>query len=122
MIIFGPKNAAYDIDIGAVMLSDWYHEDYFTLVEGVVGNGSSGVPVVTAPLSDNNLINGKMDYTCSTADSTPCTDDAGISKFIFTTGKTHRLRLINTGAEGLQRFSIDGHNVCSCDHFMTIQC
>ncbi|KAJ0327146.1 hypothetical protein COL5a_006323 [Colletotrichum fioriniae] len=31
--------------------------------------------------------------------------------FKFQTGKTHRLRLINSGAEGTQRFSIDGHTL-----------
>jgi hypothetical protein len=55
-----------------------------------------------------------MDFNCSTkaaGDNTPCTNNAGISKFKFTTGKTHRLRLINAGSEGIQRFSIDGHNL-----------
>ncbi len=35
--------------------------------------------------------------------------NAPLSKFRFTKGKTHRLRLINAGAEGIQRFSIDNH-------------
>jgi FtsP/CotA-like multicopper oxidase with cupredoxin domain len=65
-------------------------------------------------LSDNNLIDGKMNFDCSTVapgDNTPCTDRAGISKFKFQTGKTHRLRLINSGADGVQRFSIDQHTL-----------
>ena len=67
-----------------------------------------------APNSDNNLINGKMNFDCSTVaqgDKTPCTNNAGLSKFKFKSGKTYRLRLINAGAEGIQRFSIDGHNM-----------
>jgi len=63
-------------------------------------------------VSDNNLINGKMNFDCSTVaagDKTPCTNNAGISKFRFKKGKTHRLRLVNSGAEGVQRFTIDGH-------------
>lgn len=66
------------------------------------------------PASDNNLINGKMDFNCSTmpnGDTHQCMDNAGLAKFKFTTGKTHRLRLINAGSEGNQRFSIDGHNL-----------
>lgn len=39
------------------------------------------------------------------------TPNAGISKFKFTTGQKHRLRLINAGAEGIQRFTIDGHTM-----------
>lgn len=42
-----------------------------------------------------------------------CTPDSEISKFRFKKGKTHLLRLVNTGAEGLQYFSID-------DHVMTV--
>lgn len=64
--------------------------------------------------SDSNLINGKMNFNCSSVspgDNTPCTSNAGVSKFHFKRGKTYRLRLINAGAEGLQRFSIDGHSM-----------
>ena len=45
------------------------------------------------------------------SNSAPGTNNAGISKFQFTTGKVHRLRLINSGAEGIQKFSIDGHSM-----------
>ncbi|KAL6720298.1 hypothetical protein ACLMJK_002219 [Lecanora helva] len=104
MIIHGPKNAAYDIDVGPVLLTDWYHKDYFSLVEQVMET-PGGPP----PFSDNNLINGKMNYNCSLiTDGTHCTPNAGLAKFKFTSGKKHRLRLINAGSEGLQRFTIDG--------------
>ena len=39
------------------------------------------------------------------------TPNAGLAKFEFTTGKTHRLRLINGGSEGTQRFTIDNHTM-----------
>ncbi len=70
-----------------------------------------------------------MDFDCSlVTDGTPCkssaeavtanfmltlsgTSNAGISKFRLQSGKTHRLRLINSGAEGIQKFSIDGHTL-----------
>jgi FtsP/CotA-like multicopper oxidase with cupredoxin domain len=74
----------------------------------------TGAALNPAPASDNNLINGKMNFDCTTvaaSDKTSCNSNAGISQFKFTTGKTHRLRLINAGAEGLQRFSIDGHTL-----------
>ena len=41
MIIHGPKNVPYDIDVGPVFITDYYHTDYFTLVEGVVGTDVS---------------------------------------------------------------------------------
>lgn len=104
--IYGPKTAAYDIDLGPIVLDDYYHLDYFSILENVMGTNLS----VIAPFSVNNLINGKGQYNCSLiTDGTPCTTNAGYSKFQFQSGKTHRLRLINAGAEGIQKFSIDDH-------------
>ena len=119
MIIYGPENTNYDIDLGPVMLTDYYHPQYYDLVEDVMGTN----PALFTPRSDNNLINGKMNYNCSlVTDGTPCQDNAGLSRFRFAPGKKHRLRLINAGAEGLQKFSIDGHtlNVMAND-FVPIQ-
>ena len=71
-----------------------------------------GVPPNPLPQSDNNLINGKMNYDCSQPSvGGNCTSNAGLSKFKFQTGKSHRLRLINAGAEGIQRFTIDNHTM-----------
>ncbi|RMZ66481.1 multicopper oxidase [Pyrenophora seminiperda CCB06] len=100
IVIHGPKHEEYDIDVGPVMLEDWFHADYYTLVNNTM-NGRF-------PPSNNNLINGRMNYPCDET-SFPCTPNAGISKFRFESGKKHLLRLVNTGAEGNQKFSIDGH-------------
>ncbi len=106
MIIHGPPNALYDHDLGPVMVTDYYHKDYNTIVEEVMGTDLTQI----APYSVNNLINGKGDFDCSTlTDNSTCTSNAGLSKFQFTSGQSYRLRLINAGAEGLQRFSIDNH-------------
>lgn len=51
-----------------------------------------------------------MNYDCSLTNAT-CTPHAGLSKFKFEPGKVHRLRLINSGSEGTQRFTIDGHTM-----------
>lgn len=62
--------------------------------------------------SDNHLISGKMNFDCATVDDgdeTPCTNDAGLSKFHFVSGKTHRLRFVNAGSESVMRVSIDEH-------------
>ena len=67
MIIHGPTNAPYDVDIGPVFLSDWYHPDYYSIVEQIVG--APGNPLVK---SDNNLINGKMNYDCADASGATC--------------------------------------------------
>ena len=109
MIIHGPKHVAYDIDVGPILLSDWYHKTYEEIVEYVMASPANNGP----PLSDSNLINGKMSLNCAqTLHSTEsCTSNAGLSKFKFQSGKKHRLRLINSGAEGIQRFTIDGLNM-----------
>ncbi len=52
-----------------------------------------------------------MNYDCSLANGTCCTPNAGVSKFRFQSGKRHRPRLINAGAEGMQRFTIDNHTM-----------
>ena len=106
MIIHGPNTASYDVDLGPVMLSDWYHQDYFTLIEQTMAPISDDLLPV---LSNNNLINGKNNYPCVTG--TACTPNAGVSRFSWQSGKTYRLRLINAGAEGIQKFSIDGYEL-----------
>ena len=109
MVIHGPKHVHYDIDVGPIMLSDWYHKTYEQIVDFVMTSTATTGP----PFSDSNLINGKMSFDCSqlTNKSQQCTSNAGLSKFKFHSGKKHRLRLINSGAEGIQRFTIDGLNM-----------
>ena len=66
-------------------------------------------------MPDNNLINGKNNFDCSLekdpARQAECIPNAGLSNITFTSGKVHRLRLINAGGEALQRFTIDNHNI-----------
>ena len=89
--------------------TDYYYEPYYKIVEHIE---TPNLTVPGAPPSDNNLINGKGNADCSKAPpGTSCVPNAGLSVFKFQSGKTHRLRLINAGAEGLQRFSIDNHEM-----------
>lgn len=130
IVVYGPSNVKYDVDLGPIMVNgkfkplparqgkiphshflllDWWHKDYFTVVEEVMAPDFQG-----RTFSDNNLINGRMNFNCSTVDAgdtTNCTNNAGLSKFKFQPGKTHRLRFINSGSEGVQRISIDGHKM-----------
>ncbi|MCJ1344383.1 hypothetical protein MMC31_002586, partial [Peltigera leucophlebia] len=120
LIIHGPKNVPYDLDLGPVLLSDWYHDDYFDIVERVMTPSLQRLP---PPLSDNNLINGKMNFDCTlVTNGQACTPNAGLSKFKFTSGKKHRLRLINASAEAIQRFTIDNHTMTvMANDFVPIQ-
>lgn len=121
--VYGPTQMDYDIDIGPVMLSDWFHVPYFSIVADAVGTDLSVIP----PVSDNILINGRGQHDCAqrTYDNSSqwlasnlesnitwtCVDDAPLSKFKFEKGKTHRLRLSNIGADGIMKYQIDGHKM-----------
>ena len=70
MVVYGPWAQSYDIDLGPILLTDWYHKDYFTLVQETI----TTIPGPPFP-SDNNLINGKMDFPCDQAPAgTKCKD------------------------------------------------
>ncbi|SPB53371.1 Cytochrome P450 family protein [Aspergillus niger] len=109
MVIHGPiqsEAAEYDIDLGPVMISDYYHVPYYQILQESFSKPPQAVPV------DNNLINGKGMYDCN-ATETPldCDSGSGLARFQFQSGKRHRLRLINTGALANQKFSIDNHDL-----------
>ena len=82
---------------------------YYDILEDVEGPINPNELQLIRPASDNNLINGKMNFACpdttSTSTTGPCVNTAGVAKFNFISGKKHRLRLINS------KFSIDGHNM-----------
>jgi FtsP/CotA-like multicopper oxidase with cupredoxin domain len=126
-VIHGPPSADYDIDLGPVILTDWYHDAYEDVLTKVLSASSTD----NRPYSDATLINGKGIYPCENVTSSTscdniggpndgtngsCTDApscslAGLSQFQFTSGKKHLLRLVNTGAELFALFSIDNHTL-----------
>lgn len=53
-----------------------------------------------------------MPFDCSlSSHGTKCASGASRSVFKFETGKTHLLRLINAGNSGIQKFSVDNHDL-----------
>ena len=38
MVFYGSSSSAYDSDLGQVLLNDYCHADYYTLLQNVVGN------------------------------------------------------------------------------------
>lgn len=65
------------------------------------------------------MINGRSEltikcdplYTDLISPNPNCTAPPARPKFRFTPGKRYKLRLLNTGGDGTQKFSIDGHNL-----------
>jgi FtsP/CotA-like multicopper oxidase with cupredoxin domain len=104
MVIYGPKNTEDDIDLGPIMLQDWYHTYYEEMVDGLF----QPIPNAVVPRADSNTINGKGSFPCSQT-SAKCDSDAPLATFNFTSGKEHRLRLINPSSAATQKFTIDGH-------------
>ncbi|KAI0025995.1 Cupredoxin [Xylariomycetidae sp. FL0641] len=96
VVVYGPNHVEFDIDVGPVVVTDYFHEYYTGIVQGFLERR------VEVTMSDNNLINGKNNYNGN---------DAPLASFNFTSGKVHKLRLINTSAFAVEKISIDGYNM-----------
>lgn len=92
MIIHGPATGDYDIDLGALPFTDWFHASLFTV-------NAATAHAKGPPTADNLLVNGSM--TSSSGGQYAVTT--------LTPGKTHRLRLVNTGINNWVHVGIDGH-------------
>jgi len=92
MIIRGPSTADYDIDLGALPLTDWFHATTFTANAAAVhANGP--------PTADNVLVNGTMTSPVGGA----------YAETVLTPGKAHLLRLMNVGINNYFHVGLDGH-------------
>lgn len=90
-------------------MTDWFHDTYDHLVELVLTPTDTGLPY--RPFSDSNLVAGVGQYPCANVtNGTPCSTPAYAS-WEFETGKTYRLRFVNTGASAFETISIDGHTM-----------
>jgi FtsP/CotA-like multicopper oxidase with cupredoxin domain len=100
IIINGPTTSEWDIDLGALPLTDWYDEPMFTLLAS---------RPAAPPTSQALLVNG--------------TGGNGVlSQIQFTPGKKHLLRLVNTGINNFLHVGIDQHTMTViADDFIPIQ-
>jgi len=95
IVINGPSSANWDIDLGPVSLTDWWHTPAFIeyFIQRIFG---------TAPgPADNGLINGKNLFN----------GGGEYSVFTFVPGLKHRIRLINTSTDTAFKFWIDQHTM-----------
>ncbi|KAG0641401.1 laccase 2 [Tuber brumale] len=108
IVIHGPTSANWDIDLGPILLTDWFHKPAFELANEVL-QASTGLP----PKADNGLINGKNKYDCGLLDSLnpKCKNSGTRFETNFQTGKKYLLRIVNTGTDIMFKFSIDGHKM-----------
>lgn len=91
IIINGPASANYDTDLGAVMVTEWYHKTAFSTWHYA--------ETVGLPQAQNGLIHGQNVF------------GSGGSRWnaTFIPGKKYRMRFINTGVESGFRLSLDDH-------------
>ena len=104
IVIHGPTSANYDIDLGPLLLTDWYHRDAFSLEYEEL----SGRPV-QGP--DSKLMNGTYGhFKCLAGD--PNCDPQAASTYQVTVvkGKTYKWGVVNTSSGTQYTFWIDGHN------------
>lgn len=90
IIINGPSTANYDIDLGALPLTDWFNTPVFEIL---------AEHPTAPPTSDSILVNG-----------TGVTDGVGTyATTTLTPGKKHKLRIVNTGINQYLHVSLDDH-------------
>jgi FtsP/CotA-like multicopper oxidase with cupredoxin domain len=118
MVIHGPTDNYPSgigdvIDLGPILLTDFYYQDYYQDYSELVAQSVSSNAVYSQLItSDNTLIQGKMSTDCGNAPSgSNCTGNSGLAKFNFTSGRTRLLRLINTSAAAFIIVSLDDHNM-----------
>lgn len=109
IIINGPATANYDIDLGPVFITDWFHSTTFEVWERHAKYG--GFPVRTGAVPDNGLINGTNTFPCDDSEDPKCLGTGKRSETTFVPGQKHRIRVIDSQVDGWMRFSIDGHTL-----------
>jgi FtsP/CotA-like multicopper oxidase with cupredoxin domain len=90
IIINGPSTSNYDIDLGALPMTDWYRAPLFQ----IYASKPSGPPTSDSLLSNGTgVFNGTGSYATTT----------------LIPGKKHKLRLINTSTSSFLHVALDQH-------------
>ncbi|EJD49497.1 putative extracellular dihydrogeodin oxidase/laccase [Auricularia subglabra TFB-10046 SS5] len=96
IVVNGPASAEYDVDLGPITITDWFHQTAYAAAFAAERTGP--------PRPPNFLIDG--------TNALP-TDTTKGKRFVrtFEAGKKYRLRLINTSVDSFFRVSLDGHTM-----------
>lgn len=93
----------YDVNLGPLVISDWYHHDAFGLFHYEIASEHAPLPVTT-------VVNGKGVFDCDPDMDSRCTGKHERHEMVFEAGKRYKLGLLNTGSLLTYKFWIDGHN------------
>lgn len=99
MVFNGPATANYDVDLGPLVLSDWFYQTAWQINAIAFQNLNAKVPSAP-PAANNQLVNGINK------------DAEGAGNYttkVITSGKSYRLRLINSAVDNYYRVSLDSH-------------
>jgi FtsP/CotA-like multicopper oxidase with cupredoxin domain len=108
--INGPTSMNYDIDLGPVLLSDWYHGNPFALFEIELKGDAPAVDSVL--LQGKGIFCGKEEcdgFECESLDKRAVCSGSHY-EIDFVEGKTYKLSIVNAGTSSQFTFWIDGHN------------
>ncbi|KAL7272957.1 hypothetical protein RUND412_004209 [Rhizina undulata] len=101
IIVNGPASADYDVDLGSIMLTDWYHNTAFSLWDQAHTNPN--------PEAQNGLINGTNTYDCAGSTDSNCASNGTRFETTLTKGQKYRMRFINTAVDTMFKLGIDNH-------------
>ena len=100
--INGPTSMNYTTDLGPLLVTDWLHQDAFSLFQLEL----LGRP----PTPDSNLLNGKGPYYCCPSLDKQCTGRQAFTEYNFSKGTSYKISLVNTAVSTHFTFWIDGHD------------
>jgi FtsP/CotA-like multicopper oxidase with cupredoxin domain len=105
IVINGPASANYDVDLGPLMVSDWYYGNAYNILARVNDPRNPYIPGFpgSPPPSDNVLFNGQNINPRGTGGS--------YRRITLTPGLKHRLRIINPSVENTFTLSLVGHTM-----------
>ncbi|KAK3376848.1 multicopper oxidase-domain-containing protein [Lasiosphaeria ovina] len=104
IVISGPASSNYDVDLGPLMVTDWYNGAVNQIAARVNNPNNPYIPGFpgSPPNSDNVLFNGK--------NRNPATGGGSYAKLTLTPGSKHLLRLINPSVHNSFTLTLVGHS------------
>jgi len=102
IVINGPASSNYDVDLGPLMIGDWYYAGVNAILSRVNNPNTPYIPGFPGapPPSDNVLFNGQ---------NVKPGGGGSYKRFTLTSGLKHRVRLINPSVENTYTVSLVGH-------------
>lgn len=116
ILVDGPSSAAYDVDLGHMMINDWTHvtvDSLYDNSENANINPATGQPYGGPQVMDTGLLNGKNVWNPPSANGTNSTTTPLSGKRLsfpnIQKGKKYRLRIVNAAIQSTYKVSLDSH-------------